>query len=230
MSFFLTLAPTAGEADDPNAPAGGIAIVQSASDTTANGGAGLTVNFGVPVTAGNSVIALMSFDDSTDVGTNSPTLVGGVDVFTANVEVGLVTSTYAGIFSALNRGGGETGVNVVVGGAVRASMQILEVSGLADAAAFATNTDSGTANTLHTGTFDNTGHITSLIIGIIASDYADMTAMGASLTPVGGVVGGASVYQTVGYFITSTEEAAIEGTSVGSSSNFAGAIAGFDPA
>ena len=186
-------------------PSGGIAIVQSAAGTTADGSGGLTVNFGVPVTAGNSVIALVSY--AIDATPGPIALVGGGagalsedvaqfapgDIFTASV------------WYIHNATGGETGVFGDFGEPVRTSMQIIEVSGLADAAAESTNTNSGNGDNVSFNTVTPVS-AANLIVGIGAYARADENySSGPSVpfTRLGTGAGGASVWQEVVYAIQS---------------------------
>lgn len=127
-------------------PAGGIALVQSASGTAADGSAGLTVNFGVPVTAGNSVLAFTS-RESLGGGYGDPTMVGG-DAAGLTAVTGAVdgNSFQARIDYIHNLISGETGVTWTNAAAVRVSMTAIEVSGLADTALIDTDTNTGTGS------------------------------------------------------------------------------------
>ena len=189
---------------------------------------GSTVTCSSPVTAGNTVVAWISATADLQM---SPTCIGGGAV-ELDVVVQAVFNPGAQIWKKSNVAGGETGISLSLQEPARANLHIAEFSGVADAAAFATNTASGTANGLVTGNLDNTGHAISLIVGIIASNDSGMTTMGGGgeLVAIGDVVGGASVYQTAGYVITSTEDAGWSGESLASGADYAGAIAGFDPA
>ena len=160
------------------------------------------INCSAPVTAGNSVIALVSLDDSGDGGFDqAPIQVGGGDtVLDLEVQEGGATATRVGIFSNHNVSSGITGIALDTAQAVRASMQILEVSGLADAVA--TDTDTASGNTATPGVAGLTGNGLAIII----SAYANATSAYSSgpsggFTRIGTGTGGASVYQESYYLI-----------------------------
>lgn len=180
---------------------GGIALVQSASGTTADGSAGLTVSFGVPVTAGNSVIALISLANDGDVAVD-PSLVGGGGGYLESItsEYNASADFFIAVKGSHDVASGVTGVTTTLNIAVRASMQILEFSGLADAAA--TDTDTASANTATPGVAGLSGNG----IAIIISAYANATSAYSSgpsggYTRIGTGTGGASVYQESYYLI-----------------------------
>ncbi len=175
----------------PVVDAGGIALVQSASGTTADGSAGLTVNFGVPCTAGNSVLALISYFDAADSNPTVDAVGGGAGSLVADVQVGQGTPTRTGIFRDANVTGGETGISLVTSEVVRANNIIAEYSGLADAAAEDTATNTATSTTLAIGTITPTS-ANNLLTAIFAFN-ADVTAVGiANDVLVTGI--GAGVY------------------------------------
>lgn len=190
---------------------GGIALVQSASGTTADGSAGLTVNFGVPVTAGNSVLSFISFDYTSEDGfAVVPALVGGggaeLDIQVDVAAPGNVAKAY--ILSKGNVAGDETGVQFFTVVAVRASMTILEFSGLANAAAQNTSarSDAGQDYLRFNEVIPNSP--ANLIIGIGAyanatSDY--LSGPQSPFTRIGTGVGGASVWQEVVYAIQESD-------------------------
>ena len=176
------------------------------------------------ITAGNQVLVGVSYatsamDSATFVGGGALTLVPDSQV------------TNAGIRTAWYRGtavGGEMGVQFITDSAVRLSIQAMEFSGVSSGAAFGTNTNSGTSASPTTGELDNTGHANSLIVGVIAdteSDPANMTA----LTGLG-VTGGGAIYQTTGYIITTVADSYVGQSTTMADGNYAGSIAGFDPA
>lgn len=183
---------------------GGIALVQSASGTTADGSAGLTVSFGVPVTAGNSVITLISFDTSTgaEIVDDEVKFAGG-----AGIDF-VIASSVTDVLDAqqwkkTNASGGQTGCLYTLTEAVRASMTILEFSGLANAAAEDTSTNSGSSAVLSFGEISPTS-ANNLIVGIGAYSNATQeyfVGPDAPFTRVGTGVGGASVWQEVEYAI-----------------------------
>lgn len=185
---------------------GGIALVQSASGTTADGSAGLTVNFGVPVTAGNSVIALIS-REATGGGFGTPSAVGGSGL-TFVADSPFDGSTFGVAIAYLHTlSGGETGIEWTTT-AVRASMQILEVSGLADAADEDTST-----NTVNDGTLLNFNEVTpisasNLIVAIGAYSNGSFASGSTSpFTRLGTGTGGGSVLQEAVYAIQSSAAA-----------------------
>jgi hypothetical protein len=177
----------------PPTPAGGIALVQSASGTTADGSAGLTVNFDVPVTAGNSVIALISCPILSEPYPSSSLqcVGGGEESLNLIVQINPDPGVAARIFSANALAGGETGVTFTPDLAVRANNIIAEYSGLADAAAEDTATNTATSTTLAIGTITPTS-ANNLLTAIFAFN-ADVTAVGiANDVLVTGI--GAGVY------------------------------------
>lgn len=189
---------------------------------------GLTVNFTTPLVAGDAVLAFISYGGIDEV---EVALVGGgaedVDTVVAQTGPGTHPAFTTQIKAAFNVTGGETGITYATTTPIRASMQILVVRGLANAVAFATSADSGTATVLSTGDIDNTGHDISLIVGVIASNQSDLANM-TSLTGIG-VIGGDAVYQTAGFTVTGVTDD-YQGGSTSTSGDYAGAIAGFDPA
>lgn len=191
---------------------GGIALVQSASGTTVDGSAGLTVNFGVPVTAGNSVIALISYDNAEDpTGVLAFHLVGGgaVDINSQVVASnGTALATQIGLAYGGQVVGGETGAIYSTTLAVRASMTILEFSGLANAAAQNTSARSDAGQDYLRFNEVTPNSPANLIIGIGAyanatSDY--LSGPQSPFTRIGTGVGGASVWQEVVYAIQESD-------------------------
>lgn len=174
------------------APAAGIALVQSASGTTGDGSAGLTVNFGVPVTAANSVLSFISFDNTAENGLNAVTCVGGgAEVLGQEASEDAQLPNIARIYAATSVAGGETGVAYDANDPIRTSNIIAEYSGLADAPAESTATSSATSTTLAIGTITPTS-ANNLLTAIFAFN-ADVTAVGiANDVLVTGI--GAGVY------------------------------------
>lgn len=183
------------------APAGGIAVVQTASGTTADGSAGLTVNFGVPVTAGNSVIALISREDSSFASAPATAMIVQALDLVATVQ-GPEDVFVAAIYSLNNTAGDATGVTFITNGAVRALMTILEVSGLADAAAEATGTGSGAGEEPATSNITPTS-ANNLLVAVFAFSGNGYTSGPAGWTRIGTGTGGASVWQESAYLIQS---------------------------
>jgi hypothetical protein len=184
--------------------ASGITVVQSKSGTTANGSAGLTVNFDTPVKAGNSVIALISYDAAAGVDSDPALVGGGAEPMSAVVAVG-AGSLVSRIDAAMNVAGGETGAHYGVDTPVRANLTILEVSRLADAPAEATNTNSGN-NATASFTAVTPASARNLVIGIAAYSNATQAYSSGPTSPfnrVGTGTGGASTWQEVVYAIQS---------------------------
>lgn len=209
------------------ASSGGIALVQSASGTTADGSAGLTVNFGVPVTAGNSVLSFPSIGDNNNLSV-APTLVGGGASVLSQVAID-DTRGWGSVFTykKTNVTGGETGVTFSSNEAVRANNIIAEYSGLADAAAEDTATNTATSTTLAIGTITPTS-ANNLLTAIFAFD-ADVTVVTppAGWTLVDARQGGASVWQYVYQKIQTSADASNPTIVLSGSADIAGAAAAF---
>lgn len=206
---------------------GEITIVQSASGTTADGSNVLTVNFDVPVTAGNSVIALCSWGDNDALdsiacvgGGAEPLTIIDSDVPGAGFNINIATAN--------NIAGGETGVVMDTFGSVRADLQILEVSGLADAAAEDTASDSGedtdavTAGAITPTSSDN---IIFLLGAINEDQFTSTPPTGFTLLETS--VGGASVWQQTAYKIQSAADAQSPVMTLKGAANFAACAAVF---
>ena len=206
-------------------PAGGIVIVQSPPGvTTDDGSAGLTGNFGVPVTAGNSVFAFISHTDGS-FNTPPETTDGVLASLTQDVVAYGVVQGY--VYHAHNLSGGQTGVYFALEEAQRASMQIIEVSGLADAAAEDTAADSATADTLAIGTITPTSP-NNLLVAIFAFDAdSEVVTPPAGWTLLDARQGGASVWQYVYYKIQTSAVADNPTIVLDRSVNIAGAAAAF---
>lgn len=217
---------TASYGDRPSS--GGISIVQSASGTTADGSAGLTVNFPVPLTAGSSVIAFISFNNVSDPTTFNtfPQLVGGGGQIVDN-EAGPSangTALAVTIHRAGNVTGGETGITFSIDPPVRASLQVIEVRGLADAAAEDTATNSGdTGASLPLTGLAGTGLSVIGWAAAVGSDLFIPATLTAGWTSLG-AVGGATVYQFAAYKIGTVAD--VDTTDVGTFEDNAFAVAG----
>ena len=184
------------------------ALVQYSAATTADGSAGLTVSFPVPVTAGNSVIAFISFDGTGDVVLSvSPHAIGGASLNEVILNTD-VPAAQNGIYCLPVAAGGETGVGFTTTGAVRASMQIIEVSGLADAAAEDVSTNSGNSGTPSTGSVTPTS-ASNLVVALAATADPDGFTAGFTEPPFTNVinVGASPVIQAMGYTIQSSATA-----------------------
>jgi hypothetical protein len=178
-------------------PAGGIALVQSASGTTADGSAGLPVSFGVPCTAGNSVLSFPSWDDTAEGDLADITLVGGGAEALQNVAQTSAQPANPGIHKRTNVAGGETGALIQTADTVRANNIIAEYSGLADAVAEDTATSSATSTTLAIGTITPTS-ANNLLTAIFAFN-ADVTAVGIANDVLVSGAGTAAVNGTYTY-------------------------------
>lgn len=187
---------------------GPITFVQQKSGTTADGSAGLSVTFDTPLVAGQSVIACYSWDSDSD--NNSPsspaTLVGG-----GGSALGHVQDTVNGVPAVsmdykTNVSGGETGLTITMSSPVRVSVNVSVWSGLANAAAVATNSNVGSVTALggigSTGNADSSGWPRVLTIGMIASNANNIdAAITGDLTTALTTTGGVSVYQRSSYLI-----------------------------
>jgi hypothetical protein len=153
----------------PVVDAGGIALVQSASGTTADGTLMPTVSFPSPITDGNAVFALISFASGSVV---EVTFNGGqMSLVDEIAGTGVTVQIWAK--TAETSGSDLTFTNSA---AVRTSAQILEVSGLADAPAESTAVNTATSTTLAIGTITPTS-ANNLLTAIFAFN-ADVTAVG----------------------------------------------------
>ncbi len=205
------------------------ALVQSASGTTADGSAGMTVNFGVPVTAANSVLSFISWDDTNDQGlASTPGLLGGgAEGLTQSILSGNATTPVCAIYKVNNVAGGETGCSYSTTDTVRASNIIAEYSGLADAAAESTATNFDTSDRLTIGTIEPTS-ANNLLVAVFGFN-ADVTVV---TPPVGWTLvavrtGGASVWQYVYARVQSTATPQNPTIALSGSADIAGAGACF---
>jgi len=154
------------------------------------------------ITAGNSVIDLISWDDSAVSGLNPvPTFVGGG----AGVLDLVIDPQYTGfgnvaIYKKNNVAGGETGVTYATVEAVRASMQGVEFSGLANAAATDTDTNSGTSATASLAGLSGDGLAVVIFAAANATNPFNEGTLTAGWTSLG-VTGGNGVWQMSAYRI-----------------------------
>lgn len=209
-----------------SAPApSGPTLVQQKTATAGDGSAGVTATFDAPLTAGNSVVALISF---TDVATfdGNPALVGGG----AESLTGAVNTFVAGVFGTLYYvhavAGGETALSFALDSPVRASVNVQEWSGLANSVPTATSTNSGVA-----ATAVSTGSVApvmpnNLIIGMYASVLNSYVS-----GPTGGFTaltstGGTGAFQRAGYLIQSAATSANPGWTT-TADNFAASAVAF---
>lgn len=133
------------------------------------------INCSAPVTAGNSVIALISFDSAGGFD-EQPTLIGGGAEQILNFNPVINGGIYVNQAYVHNVAGGSTGASFTLDAAVRANNLIAEYSGLADAAAEDTATSTATSTTLAIGTITPTS-ANNLLTAIFAFN-ADVTAVG----------------------------------------------------
>lgn len=135
-----------------------VAIVQSASDNAAD--TTLTVDFGSPVTAGNTIFASVgAVDLASGSLTASLTLGGSADNWYMHRHAQRSASgviTYAACWADANCAGGATAVTISLSGATGGSdtgiiAQIWEVSGLPGAVEDVTGANSGASATWSTG-------------------------------------------------------------------------------
>jgi hypothetical protein len=189
--------------------AGGISVVQSKSITTDDGSADLRASFDTPVTAGNSILALISWDDpSIDGLSQGPITVGGIGQdldFVANVgDVPLP----AAIYSLMNSLGGHTGITYTTPNPVRANLTILEVSGLANAAAEDTSSAFGSGPDMAPEPISPIG-VPCLAVYVEAySSPFNVFDSGPSqgFTRIGTGIGGAYIFQESGFLIAEVDD------------------------
>lgn len=146
---------------------------------------------------GNSVIALSSYDPIAGIAID-PSLVGGGG--TGLNPSASASPPYAEIWNLHNVASGVTGVTFAVDSAVRASMQLAEFSGVADAAATDTDTNSATSATASVAGLSGDG------LGVVIFAVANATnpfnegTLTAGWTSLG-VTGGNGVWQMSAYKI-----------------------------
>lgn len=230
--MLLTLAPTLAESDPR--PSGGIQIIQTASATTPDGSAGLTVNFPVPLTAGSQLFAFISWDTES-VLVNAHLVDGGATPLSSVVVSEAGTSLFdAAIYSTIENDpvtGGETGITVTFSASFRADLQVIEVAGLADAAAEDTASiadNSGLGGQAGLPAFSNTTP-TALAVAIGAwNTNAYISGPNAGWTRIGTGTGGASVWQEAAYKIVAAagEQTANWDLGAGADYALAGAVFG----
>lgn len=151
------------------------------------------------ITAGNQVLVGVSFDSA--AGIDTATFVGGSAGALTLVPDSQVTN--AGIRTAWYRGtaaGGETGVQFITDSAVRISIQAMEFSGLANAAATDTDTNSGTSATASLAGLSGDGLAVVIFAAANATNPFNEGTLTAGWTSLG-VTGGNGVWQMSAYRI-----------------------------
>lgn len=205
----------------------GSQLVQQKTATAADGSAGVTATFDVPLTAGNSVIAFVSEIDG--VGTDGgPVLVGGG---AESLDLDISSSTTGAqvyIFHVHDIAGGETAITVFADGLpVRLSICAIEVSGLANSVAEDTDIASALASatvTTPSVTPTSTNNLVVAVGGWTSNNYSTGPTNGFTrLTPTGG----GAAWQEAAYIIQAAATAKSTGWGLTVGINWASAVCAF---
>lgn len=218
--------------------AGDITILQGypvpIAGTTEDGSVGLTVNFPVPLTAGDKVIAFVSADGENFLVTDPVLVGGGAHPLSQTIGGAFPGDTAILSIYALTQppaAGGETGVYIITNDAVRANLQVIVVSGLADEAAEDTASNFGNSNTMNPGEVTPISAV-NLIVGMGAyarptQDYASGPT--APFVRIGTGIGGDGVWQEAFFAIQAlaTNQEANMNVGLAHPLDWAGAAAAF---